>query len=206
MHQCVEQQQLRWPLYANFVPFKPFPPTCAASLTAPSRNSAPSSLSPSPAAAARAHSAAVGSGHSSAKGATMSAGGSGFRAASSWSPAGGPEAPRPFPSTGTLQMVRCIVREEGVAGLYRGFGISVASTVPTSAVWWGSYGEGGDLDSLGARCGEMSTTCQGCSVQNSQTQAIFDMGEATLFSHTALWLAALDQNSSCLSLPSPFLR
>lgn len=76
----------------------------------------------------------------------MSAGGSGFRAASSWSPSGGPEAPRPFPSTGTLQMVRCIVREEGVAGLYRGFGISVASTVPTSAVWWGSYGEEGGLN------------------------------------------------------------
>ena len=143
MHQCVEQQQLHRPLHANFVPFKPFPPTYAASLTACSRNSAPGNLSPSPAAAARAHSAAVGSGHSSAKGATMSAWGSGFRAASSWSPAGGPEAPRPFPSTGTLQMVRCIVREEGVAGLYRGFGISVASTVPTSAVWWGSYGEGG---------------------------------------------------------------
>ncbi len=41
---------------------------------------------------------------------------------------------------GPLQMVRLIVKEEGVAGLYRGFGASVATFVPSSAVWWGAYG------------------------------------------------------------------
>ncbi|GFR40225.1 hypothetical protein Agub_g793, partial [Astrephomene gubernaculifera] len=41
---------------------------------------------------------------------------------------------------GSLQMVRLIVAEEGVAGLYRGFSASVATFVPSSAVWWGAYG------------------------------------------------------------------
>ncbi|GIL94151.1 hypothetical protein Vretimale_317 [Volvox reticuliferus] len=41
---------------------------------------------------------------------------------------------------GALQMVRLILKEEGVGGLYRGFGVSVATFVPSSAVWWGAYG------------------------------------------------------------------
>ncbi|GLC34560.1 hypothetical protein PLESTB_001248200 [Pleodorina starrii] len=41
---------------------------------------------------------------------------------------------------GSLQMVRLILKEEGVGGLYRGFGVSVATFVPSSAVWWGAYG------------------------------------------------------------------
>lgn len=39
-----------------------------------------------------------------------------------------------------LQMARQVVRTEGVAGLYRGFGMSVATFVPSSGIWWGSYG------------------------------------------------------------------
>lgn len=39
-----------------------------------------------------------------------------------------------------MQLVRQIVQAEGVAGLYRGFGASVATFVPSSAVWWGAYG------------------------------------------------------------------
>ncbi|CAG9462110.1 unnamed protein product [Pedinophyceae sp. YPF-701] len=35
---------------------------------------------------------------------------------------------------------RVIVREEGVRGLYRGFVTSLATYVPSSAVWWGLYG------------------------------------------------------------------
>ncbi|KAG2501014.1 hypothetical protein HYH03_000834 [Edaphochlamys debaryana] len=41
---------------------------------------------------------------------------------------------------GSLQMVRLIIKEEGLTGLYRGFGASVATFVPSSAVWWGAYG------------------------------------------------------------------
>lgn len=33
-----------------------------------------------------------------------------------------------------------IVKEEGVLGFYRGFGASVATFVPSSAIWWGAYG------------------------------------------------------------------
>lgn len=31
-------------------------------------------------------------------------------------------------------------RTEGLVGLYRGFGASVATFVPSSSIWWGSYG------------------------------------------------------------------
>eukprot|EP00798_Chlamydomonas_sp_ICE-L_P011582 gene11582-34282_t len=39
-----------------------------------------------------------------------------------------------------LSIFRQIVKEEGFRGLYRGFGASVATFVPSSALWWGSYG------------------------------------------------------------------
>ena len=42
---------------------------------------------------------------------------------------------------GALHIIRTILQEEGVRGLYRGFGASMATFVPSSAVWWGSYGE-----------------------------------------------------------------
>lgn len=42
---------------------------------------------------------------------------------------------------GALHVIRTILQEEGVRGLYRGFGASMATFVPSSAVWWGSYGE-----------------------------------------------------------------
>jgi solute carrier family 25 protein 44 len=32
------------------------------------------------------------------------------------------------------------LRKEGVRGLYRGFGASVMTLVPSSALWWGAYG------------------------------------------------------------------
>lgn len=49
-------------------------------------------------------------------------------------------APTPGPRIGALALVRMILREEGVAGLYRGFGASVATYAPSSAVWWSAYG------------------------------------------------------------------
>ena len=32
------------------------------------------------------------------------------------------------------------MQNEGVLGLYRGFGMSIATFVPTSGIWWGAYG------------------------------------------------------------------
>ena len=34
----------------------------------------------------------------------------------------------------------CNLQSEGVLGLYRGFGMSIATFVPTSGIWWGAYG------------------------------------------------------------------
>lgn len=31
-------------------------------------------------------------------------------------------------------------RTEGMVGLYRGFGLSIVTFVPSSAMWWGAYG------------------------------------------------------------------
>ncbi|KAI7841269.1 hypothetical protein COHA_005042 [Chlorella ohadii] len=42
--------------------------------------------------------------------------------------------------TSGLALARSIVAAEGVRGLYRGFGASLAMFVPNSAIWWGSYG------------------------------------------------------------------
>lgn len=41
---------------------------------------------------------------------------------------------------GGLDVVRKIVKSEGIRGLYRGFGLSVMTYSPSSAVWWASYG------------------------------------------------------------------
>lgn len=46
----------------------------------------------------------------------------------------------PAASMSGLQMARHIVRSEGVLGLYRGFGASIVTFVPSSALWWGGYG------------------------------------------------------------------
>ena len=51
-----------------------------------------------------------------------------------------PARPPPPPARSGLAMARSIVRAEGVLGLYRGFGASVATFVPSSAVWWSAYG------------------------------------------------------------------
>lgn len=39
-----------------------------------------------------------------------------------------------------IQMAKGIISKEGVGGLYRGFGASIATFVPSSALWWASYG------------------------------------------------------------------
>ncbi|KAL9272499.1 Solute carrier family 25 member 44-like protein [Drosera capensis] len=41
---------------------------------------------------------------------------------------------------GGLDVVRKIVNADGIRGLYRGFGLSIMTYSPSSAVWWASYG------------------------------------------------------------------
>jgi hypothetical protein len=41
---------------------------------------------------------------------------------------------------GGMDVVQKIIQAEGVRGLYRGFGLSVMTYAPSSAVWWASYG------------------------------------------------------------------
>lgn len=43
------------------------------------------------------------------------------------------------PRLNGLGMARNIVSKEGLRGLYRGFGLSVVTFVPSSAVWWSAY-------------------------------------------------------------------
>lgn len=42
--------------------------------------------------------------------------------------------------SGGLDVARKLIRSEGIRGLYRGFGLSVMTYSPSSAVWWASYG------------------------------------------------------------------
>ncbi|KAJ1406522.1 Mitochondrial carrier protein [Sesbania bispinosa] len=41
---------------------------------------------------------------------------------------------------GGLDVARKVLRSDGIRGLYRGFGLSVVTYSPSSAVWWASYG------------------------------------------------------------------
>lgn len=42
--------------------------------------------------------------------------------------------------TGGLDVVRKVIKSDGIRGLYRGFGLSVITYSPSSAVWWATYG------------------------------------------------------------------
>lgn len=39
-----------------------------------------------------------------------------------------------------MQLARQIIKSDGILGLYRGFGASIATLVPSSAIWWSAYG------------------------------------------------------------------
>ncbi|KAM0004914.1 putative mitochondrial carrier domain superfamily [Helianthus debilis subsp. tardiflorus] len=41
---------------------------------------------------------------------------------------------------GGLDVARKVLKQDGIRGLYRGFGLSVMTYSPSSAVWWASYG------------------------------------------------------------------
>lgn len=40
---------------------------------------------------------------------------------------------------GPFDVIRKVLKVEGFCGLYRGFGITVLTQSPASALWWGSY-------------------------------------------------------------------
>ena len=40
---------------------------------------------------------------------------------------------------GAMDVVGKILKTQGIRGLYRGFGMSVITYSPQSAVWWGAY-------------------------------------------------------------------
>ncbi|XP_044467417.1 solute carrier family 25 member 44-like [Mangifera indica] len=42
--------------------------------------------------------------------------------------------------SGGIDVARKVIRSDGIQGLYRGFGLSVMTYAPSSAVWWASYG------------------------------------------------------------------
>lgn len=42
--------------------------------------------------------------------------------------------------TGGLDVARKLIKADGIRGLYRGFGLSIMTYSPSSAVWWASYG------------------------------------------------------------------
>lgn len=41
---------------------------------------------------------------------------------------------------GGMDVARKVIKADGIRGLYRGFGLSVMTYAPSSAVWWASYG------------------------------------------------------------------
>ncbi|CAI9113915.1 OLC1v1014620C1 [Oldenlandia corymbosa var. corymbosa] len=43
-------------------------------------------------------------------------------------------------SNGPFDVMRKVIKVEGICGLYRGFGLTALSQTPASALWWGAYG------------------------------------------------------------------
>lgn len=42
--------------------------------------------------------------------------------------------------TGPFDVIRKVLKAEGVRGMYRGFGLTAVSQSPAQALWWGAYG------------------------------------------------------------------
>lgn len=41
---------------------------------------------------------------------------------------------------GPFNVVQRVLQNEGIRGLYRGFGVTILTNSPASALWWGAYG------------------------------------------------------------------
>lgn len=42
--------------------------------------------------------------------------------------------------SGPFDVIRKVLKAEGLRGMYRGFGLSAVTNSPASALWWGAYG------------------------------------------------------------------
>ena len=42
--------------------------------------------------------------------------------------------------SGPFGVAHKVLKTEGLRGLYRGFGLTVVTQSPASALWWGAYG------------------------------------------------------------------
>ncbi|XP_043709562.1 solute carrier family 25 member 44-like isoform X1 [Telopea speciosissima] len=42
--------------------------------------------------------------------------------------------------TGPFDVIHKVMKSEGIRGMYRGFGLTVVTQSPASALWWGAYG------------------------------------------------------------------
>lgn len=41
---------------------------------------------------------------------------------------------------GPFDVIRKVIKTEGLRGIYRGFGLTALIQSPASALWWGAYG------------------------------------------------------------------
>ncbi|XP_021752673.1 solute carrier family 25 member 44-like [Chenopodium quinoa] len=48
--------------------------------------------------------------------------------------------PGTMPCNGPFDVIRKVMRSEGIRGIYRGFGLTALTQSPASALWWGTYG------------------------------------------------------------------
>ncbi|KAL9233063.1 hypothetical protein vseg_008103 [Gypsophila vaccaria] len=47
--------------------------------------------------------------------------------------------PETIPCNGPFDVIRKVIRAEGIRGIYRGFGLTALTQSPASALWWGTY-------------------------------------------------------------------
>jgi solute carrier family 25, member 44 len=40
----------------------------------------------------------------------------------------------------SVSVIRAVIKSDGVSGLYRGFGLSMFTSLPTGSIWWATYG------------------------------------------------------------------
>eukprot|EP00850_Spirogloea_muscicola_P021272 SM000243S08573 [mRNA] locus=s243:135354:137272:+ [translate_table: standard] len=112
---------------------------------------------------------------------------------------------------GGVDAFRTIIRTEGVRGLYRGFGMSVVTYAPSSAVWWGSYGAS---QRLFWRCASLRRArrsrlegavafrrlCELCLIPQGFTATLT---AAAVFGWGCSWLGYSSESSATLQQPAP---
>ena len=67
-----------------------------------------------------------------------------------------------------ISVARSIVQREGIAGLFRGFGLSIFSSMPTGAVWWAVYsGCQAKMDQYSRPRSEVTEVLEGAETEGS---------------------------------------